>query len=299
MMNVASTEPCRSEMLDYLRHIRTRLAKTTYHRKHWQVEAFLKYLSTKEMNPTSVTRADVEEYLCGLSCSRPYRQAMCAVVREFYEFQKIRHPYIYPEENPAAGIGFKPDKSSKLFKVPNQSAIDEIFDRLYEKDGDLDIRDRLMAELAYGSGLRRAELARLDIEDIDLETNTAQVMGKGSKPRVVPLTERTAQTIREYLRRRHASRGPLLVSFLGRRLGVTGVYEIMRHRVGMRPHLMRHACATHLLKNGCGIRVIQELLGHERLASTYIYTAIEKNALRSVINRSHPRSGTKKEHLFT
>lgn len=278
------------EILDYMRHIRPRIASTTYHRKLWQIGAFFKYLAAKGKNPANVTRADVEDYLSGLKCSQQFRQAMCGVVREFYEFQKIRHPYNCPAENPAAGIEFKPDKSGRLFKVPNQSSVDEIFTRLYEKDGDLNIRDRLMAELAYGSGLRRAELSRLDIEDIDLETNTAQVMGKGSKPRVVPLTERTADTVREYLSRRHASRGPLLVSFFGRRLGVTGVYEVMRRRVGMRPHLMRHACATHLLKNGCGIRVIQELLGHERIDTTYIYTAVTKENLRDVVGRSHPRA---------
>jgi site-specific recombinase XerD len=289
-MVAASTELYRSEILDYMRHIRPRIASTTYTRKLWQIQAFARWLSKKEKHYATVTRADVEDYLSGLHCSQQFRQAMCAVVREFYEFLKIRHPLLCPEENPAAGIEFKPDKSRKLPNVPSQAAMDEIFARLYEKDDDLHIRDRLMAELAYGSGLRRAELARLDIEDIDLEAKTAQIMGKGNKPRVVPLTEKTVVTVREYLARRHASRGPLLVSFFGRRLGLTGVYGIMRDRVGMRPHLFRHACATHLLKNGCGIRVIQELLGHERIDTTYIYTAVTKENLRKVILENHPRA---------
>lgn len=273
-----------------MRHIRPRIAATTYHRKLWQIRSFLKYLATKGKAISEVNRTVIEEYLAGLTCSQQFRQAICAVVREFYDVLRLRHPGFCPDENPAAGIEFKPDKSGRLFKVPSQSAVDKIFARLYEQDGDLNIRDRLMAELAYGSGLRRAELAGLDIEDIDLETNTAQVLGKGNKPRVVPLTSRTAETVREYLCRRHATRGPLLVSFFGRRLGVTGVYEIMRHRMGMRPHLFRHACATHLLKNGCGIRVIQELLGHERIDTTYIYTAVTKENLREVVGRSHPRN---------
>jgi integrase/recombinase XerC len=282
-----------AEILDYIRHIRPKVASTTYTRKLWQIQAWFKHLSAEKKNFANVNRTDVERFLLSLACSRQSRQSLCAVVREFYEFLKIRHPYAYPAENPAAGIEFKPDKSNRLFKAPSQAAMDEIFARLYEKDGDLNIRDRLMAELAYGSGLRRAELSCLDIEDIDLETNTAQVMGKGNKPRVVPLTERTAVAVREYMSRRHASRGPLFVSRSGRRIGPKCIYYALRHRVGMRPHLMRHACATHLLKNGCGIRAIQELLGHERLNTTYIYTAVDKENLRDVIDRFHPRKQMK------
>jgi len=276
------------ELLDYLRHIRPRIASTTYQCKHWQIQAFFKYLAAKGKAISEVNRTIVEEYLAGLTCSQQFRQATCAVVREFYDVLRLRHPDLCPDENPAAGIEFKPDKSNRLFKVPSQAA-DKIFARLYEQDGDLNIRDRLMAELAYGSGLRRAELAGLDIEDIDLETNTAQVMGKGSKLRVVPITERAVDTVREYLCRRHASRGPLLVSFFGRRLSLGGVYQIYKERIGLRPHLLRHACATHMLRNGCNVRVIQELLGHNRLSTTYLYTAIEKGMLRQVVNGSHPR----------
>jgi site-specific recombinase XerC len=120
----------------------------------------------------------------GFHRSRQYRQATCAVIREFYAHMRIRNPHAYPRENPAAGIVFKPDKSRRLPKAPSQAAVDDLFARLYEQDGDLRIRDRLMAELAYGSGLRRAELSRLDIEDIDLEANTVQVPGKPSIPSV-------------------------------------------------------------------------------------------------------------------
>lgn len=279
------------EMLDYLQHIRPRLASATYHRKHWQIEAFFKYLTVKHTNPANVTRADVEEYLSGLSGSQLYRQAMCAVVREFYEVLRLRHPASCPEVNPAEGIAFKPDKSVHLPKVPSQAAVDEIFARLSDADTELRLRNRLMAELAYGSGLRRSELHRLDIEDVDRESCTVRVRGKGNKARVVPVTEQALDTMRKYLYSRNACRGPLLMSFFGRRLSAQQVYYTMRDDVGIRPHLLRHACATHLLKNGCGIRVIQELLGHERLSTTYIYTCIEKESLRGVILRSHPRAG--------
>jgi integrase/recombinase XerC len=287
-----------AEMLDYLHHIRPRVAGTTYTRKLWLIQAFFKWLAVHGKNFSEVKQADVEAYLSGPCCSQPFRQAMCGVVREFYDFLKIRHALLCPLENPAAKIEFKPIKRRSLPKVPSQAAVDKIFDHLYEHDGDLHIRDRLMAELAYGSGLRRGELARLNVEDIDLERNTAHVTGKGDKPRIVPLTSRTIETVREYLMRRHASRGPLLVSFLGRRLAAGSVYYALRDRVGIRPHLLRHACATHMLRNGCGVRVIQELLGHRKLSTTYLYTAVEKEELRAVIARSHPRKTLLSEKKF-
>lgn len=278
------------EMFDYLRHIRPRVASTTYQRKLWQLQSFLKYLSSMGKNVADVLRADVEDYLGGLTCSQVFKQAICGVVREFYDVLKMRHPYFYPLPNPAKGIEFKPDKSRKLPNVPSQAAIEEIFARLAEQTSGLHIRNSLMAELAYGSGLRRAELARLDIEDINLESNTARVTGKGDKPRVVPLTAKTAATFREYISRRHASRGPLLTTSTGRRLKLGAISWNFKNNIGLRPHLFRHACATHMLKNGCGIRTIQELLGHNRLSSTYLYTAVDKTGLKKVLETNHPRA---------
>jgi site-specific recombinase XerD len=281
------------ELLDYLRHIRPRVASTTYTRKVWQIQAFTRWMENEHKQYAEVKQSDVERFLLSLDCLQPFRQAICGVVREFFDVLRLRHPDLCPDENPAAGIVFMPNKSRRLPKVPSQAAIEEIFASLSDDDGDLRIRDRLMAELAYGSGLRRSELARLNVEDINLENSTAQVLGKGNKPRIVPLTERAAVVVREYLRRRHASRGPLIVSRLGRRMCPGSIYYALRDNVGIRPHLLRHACATHMLKNGCGVRVIQELLGHERIDTTYLYTAVTRENLRDVIARNHPRNNIK------
>ena len=280
--------PLKSEYLDFMRSIRPRIASTTYTRKLWQIGAFCRWLENKNLRYTKVKQPDVERFLLSLTCSLLFRKSMCGVVREFYDFLKIRCPR--PLKNPASGIEFTHDNSRKLPKTPSQAAVDKIFVRLYEQDGDLRIRDRLMAELAYGSGLRRAELVRLNVEDINLETATAWVMGKGGKPRLVPLTRRALGAMRELTARRSAPRGPLFVSLSGRRLGVAGIYKAMRYRIGIRPHLLRHACATHMLKNGCGVRVIQELLGHKRLDTTYIYTEVDRENLREIIAKSHPRN---------
>jgi integrase/recombinase XerC len=146
-----------------------------------------------------------------------------------------------------------------------------------------------MAELIYGSGLRRSELVGVDIEDINFTEGTVQVTGKGNKVRNVPLTEKSLSLIREYLSERQAYRGPLFKSQHNRRISKQTVYEVLKLRAGMRPHQLRHACATHMLTNGCSIRVIQELLGHKDLRSTQVYTHLDKEQLRKVINKNHPR----------
>jgi site-specific recombinase XerD len=275
------------EILDYLQRIRPRVAAATYKRKSWMVQAYARYLGTLRggKNIATAKRADVEAFLLSLDAGQQFRQAVCCTIRELYD--TMRHP-----DNPAAKIEFKPDHSRRLPQVPSQATIAEIIARLSDNGSDLRIRDRLMVELAYGSGLRRDELHRLNIEDIDLESGTAYVTGKGDKCRTVPLTAKTAETIRRYLTHRTATRGPLLLSYTGRRLSCNSVYTVMRTRAGIRPHLLRHACATHMLANGCGVRVIGELLGHADLASTQIYTTIEKGDLARIVNEKHPRKTT-------
>jgi site-specific recombinase XerD len=203
------------------------------------------------------------------------------VIREFYEYLKT-------PENPALHIVFKKDTVRKLPRVPSQPVIEGIIGNLAGSDTILRIRDRLMIELAYGSGLRRSEMVKLDIEDINIERKTAYIIGKGGNERIVPLTAKALEALREYLSIRQAYRGALLVSFLGKRLSSGSVYSILRDKAGIRPHLLRHACASHMLKNGCSIRVIQQLLGHKKLSATQIYTQVNKEDLREVINRKHP-----------
>lgn len=281
-----------AELLDYLQYIRGRVAVTTYQRKAWQIGTFIKYIDEKKLLHAAVKQTDVEAFLAVPVCTGQYRQALCGVIREFYDYMRLRNPELAPEKNPAAEIRFNPNKPLPLPKVPGQEEMEELFARFTDSDDELDLRNRLMVELAYGSGLRRMELVRLNIEDIDLEESLIHVRGKGDKQRLVPLTAKSKEAFCAYLRKRSATRGPLFLSIFGKRLTVQGVYEVLRYRAGIRPHLLRHACATHLLRNGCELRVIQELLGHQRLDTTRIYTAVNKTTLREVLTLRHPRNCT-------
>jgi len=280
----------KAELLDYLQYIRSRAAATTYHRKCWQIRSFVRYLDEKKIAHASVKQSDVEAFLALPDCTGQYRQTLCGVISEFYNYLQIRNPELAPEKNPTAAIRFNPNKPATLPKVPSQADMDELFAKFEGHDDELSLRNRLMAELAYGSGLRRIELVRLNIEDIDMEESLVHVNGKGDKQRFVPLTAKAKETASNYLLKRRATRGPLLLSIFGKRMSANGVWLTLRYRAGIRPHLLRHACATHLLRNGCNLRVIQELLGHQRLDTTRIYTEVNKKSLREVLTLRHPRS---------
>lgn len=164
------------------------------------------------------------------------------------------------------------------------------------------IRDRAWMELLYGSGLRLSELLGLNVTDLCLDEDLIHIrLGKGSKDRFVPLTPEAKKAVKTYLktsRPQLARQGEpaLFVSPLGRRMSRYTVSDGLHHyakkaelKVRITPHVLRHSCATHLLKNGASLRHIQLLLGHEYLSTTQIYTRVEITDLRDVVRRCHPR----------
>ena len=171
----------------------------------------------------------------------------------------------------------------------------------------LGLRDRAILELFYASGLRLSELVGLDLDDVDLGSKRARVLGKGGKERIVPFNTSTAKAIRAYLQGREGLVGrggreePLFVNYRGGRLTVRSVDRLVRRyvaassaRLGISPHALRHSFATHLLQRGADLRVIQELLGHARLSTTQRYTHVNAAQLLEVYGRTHPRAGRAK-----
>ena len=273
----------KSNVVDYLQYIRLHIATSTLRRKSWELRTFCRWMDKTGKAITEVKQHDIETFLLSHDATNQFRRAVCFTLRDLFGFLKM-------PENPAAKIQFKRDDSVRLYKVPGKAVIAEIIARLADDKNDLRIRDRLMVELAYGSGLRRDELRKVNVEDLDLEGQNIRVNGKGNKTRIVPLTSTATATARTYLALRHAVRGPLLVTTVGRRLSCGGISASMYTHVGIRPHLLRHACATHMLANGASIRVVQELLGHADLKATQIYTHLEKSDLRRVVQARHPRA---------
>ena len=206
------------------------------------------------------------------------------------------------DSNPAASVG-APKLDRPLPKFMKVADLD-LLCSLPPADDPVGIRDRAVIELLYGAGLRVAELCDLDLGDVDLRDQTVRVTGKGNKERQVPLGDLAAAAIDGYVT--HA-RGDLVkpgtptpsALFLnrwGRRLSPRSVRAMLsgylqaEGMAPMGPHSLRHSFATHLLDAGADLRAVQELLGHENLATTQIYTHVSTERLRKVYEQSHPRA---------
>ena len=169
----------------------------------------------------------------------------------------------------------------------------------------LGLRDRAVLEVLYGTAIRNTELCRLSLDEVDLERRELRIhQGKGGKSRVVPLGEEAQAWLEAYLEKgrpsllRSTSQQFVFLSWRGRGMTRTALAAVVS-RAGraagiervVTPHVLRHCCATHMLRRGAGIRHLQELLGHECLSTTQRYTHVEVSDLRRVLARCHPREG--------
>jgi integrase/recombinase XerD len=172
----------------------------------------------------------------------------------------------------------------------------EIGDRLYW-------RDKALLEFAYASGVRVSELASLKVRDVDLVEGVATVFGKGSKERMVPIGRSAQRALDIYIREsrpvliKTQGQGVVFVNAQGRPLTRMGIWKILRKhvkRAGVKkrvtPHTLRHCFATHLLEGGADLAAVQEMLGHADISTTQIYTHVDREYLRDVHKRYHPRS---------
>jgi len=164
-------------------------------------------------------------------------------------------------------------------------------------------RNRLILELLYDTAIRRIEVSRIKLMDLELKSGFIKILGKSNKERVVPVNERVCQMIRDYLlfirpafiKDPEHDPGTLFLNRWGSPLEVNGVWAVVKRCVkqsrikkNISTHTLRHTCATHMLRNGAPIRHIQEFLGHESLESTQIYTHVTINDLKEVHAKYHP-----------
>lgn len=162
-------------------------------------------------------------------------------------------------------------------------------------------RDSAILELLYATGMRVAELVRLDLEDVDFKRSTARVTGKGNKQRVVPFGAAATDALQQWIDggRKEMARGETQAIFVGSRGARIDQRQVRRivdkaatvtGTSGLTPHGVRHLAATHLLEGGADLRVVQELLGHSSLSTTQIYTHVSAKRLKQVYTQAHPRA---------
>jgi len=273
---------------------------TAYRR---EVARFVDFVSSElaRSAPSEVKPGDVRSFVAWLhSCSLAPASIHRALagVRTYFRFLvgegAIGHSPADPVPNPRA-----------LRRVPDVVTRDHV-EQLLEAfpESPAGQRDRALAELLYGAGVRVGELVGIDLCDLDLSQRLLRVHGKGRRVRVVPFGRRALAAIRAYLPvrsdwRRHGSSAgdPLFVNQRGGRLNQRSVRRILDAAVRrtaqlhhIHPHALRHAFATHLLEAGMDLRAIQELLGHASLGTTQIYTSVDLAHLMRVYRSSHPKA---------
>lgn len=225
-----------------------------------------------------------------------------STLKSFYKFlQKTKQIDLNPL------IKHKALKVEKRIQNPfSESEITKVISLLEEKDDFVSVRNRLIVELLYSTGMRRGELISIQLSDVALSGQLIKVIGKRNKERFVPLLASIIKTIERYLELRKevvTTSSFLFITEKGNKLYETLVYRVVNSyfsnvstKEKKSPHLLRHSFATHLLNEGADLNSVKELLGHASLASTQVYTHNSVEKMKKVYNQAHPRS-LKKNNL--
>lgn len=267
--------------------------------------AFLRHHDEANLPFPGWMNADVEHFRAYLyhcmnqQIARSTIRLRFSAFRSFYKFLQHRQGLA---KSPLLDIQL-PKQERQLPTVLNQSQVVELLDAPLKAELPkqaphwLPLRDAAILELFYSTGIRLAELAKLDVSDIDTLQQSTKVMGKGSKQRVLPIGSYALKAIQAYRNHAKVHKGPLFINKLRRRLSTRSIGDLLAKYLRMTnipfhitPHKLRHSFATHLLDNGADLRSVQELLGHASLSTTQIYTHVSKKRLKQSYDDAHPRA---------
>jgi integrase/recombinase XerC len=248
---------------------------------HIAIRGFLSHLYDKGLSKTSIARA-------------------LAAVRSLYRWLAQEGVV---EQNPAKLVS-TPRLAKRLPRVPTIEEVNSVLDGKMPEVASFPERDRLMLELLYGCGIRNSELVGINLDDLRMSAEAVLIRGKGKKERYVPFGGAVRAALAVYMPCRHQllmtvkrTTPALLVNRRGGRLTTRSVGRIVKRIAvakglspDVHPHTLRHAFGTHMLEEGADLRAIQELLGHERLATTQRYTQLSVKHMMSVYDQTHPRA---------
>ena len=290
---------------DYLRYsqIERGLSDNTIFAYRQDLMDFLSFLKKEGLDSWPTKAVDIDAFLAeqrDLNKATSSISRMISSLRKFYQWlvrqniQKI---------NPMLEI----DSPKKEHRLPVALSVDEVTKLLDQPDvtKKLGIRDRALLETLYATGIRVSELINLKFSDLHEELKLLKVLGKGSKERLIPISDVAISWIKSY---QEKVRDPLLLKsgkytdtiFLNNRGGALtrqAVWQIIKRycqmagiRKNVTPHTLRHTFATHLLENGADLRVVQEILGHSDISTTQIYTNLSQQHILQVYAKTHPRT---------
>jgi integrase/recombinase XerD len=287
------------DFLTYL-SVEKGLSKNTIESYSIDLKKFQDFLSLKNKNFASFTRADVVDFIETLRNKGYSISSTCRFISSIKSLCKYLIIENVIKEDPSENL----QTPKRWERLPKSLTVSEVRSFL-ELDTPIDkptmMRDSVMLELLYSSGLRVSELVSLKVEDINLEAGFIRVLGKGSKERVVPVNIRAIGRLRGYLNKarqeilKKRQSSYLFVTGRGRSLTRQRFWQTIKtlgrkKGIDLSPHTLRHSFATHLLEGGADLRSVQKMLGHSDISTTQIYTKVTTERLKKVYTKHHPRA---------
>jgi integrase/recombinase XerC len=272
------------------------------------LDQFFEFLETFELEISGLGRAELRMFLGELKRRHLKKTSVArklAALKSFFRFLKRNH---LVEKNPAALVS-SPKLDKPLPKFLTLIEMDKLFE-IIDTNTMLGLRNRVVMELFYATGMRISELVSIKMKQLDLDNQIVRVLGKGKKERIVPFGSPAGRWLRKYIAKRrdfliekgHLAEEHLFVNKDGVGISARGIRGIVDRflylaadRHGLSPHALRHTFATHLLDNGADLRAIQELLGHSSLATTERYTHITHDRLLKIYRNAHPHQKKEQE----
>lgn len=296
-----------TSFLNYLKFERNYSSNTvsSYEDDLLQLHTFFKkHFSSEKYQLKTIDNLTIRLFLGDLIENGISRKSIARKLSSVRSFFKYLNRKKIIKMNPTINIA-TPKISKKLPSFLDESAIAKMLE-LPNETTVIGLRDKALLELLYSTGIRLNELIELKLDNIDWHNKTLKVIGKGRKARITPFGERAKAALKKYLLRRdelfskttsEKESSSVFISNRGKRMYPKGVYNIVNHYIQQvsdiekkSPHVLRHTFATHLLNRGADLNAVKELLGHESLSTTQIYTHVTIDRLKSIYDQAHPKS---------
>lgn len=296
----------RSFIEDFLVHLRDvrALSENTVRSYAVDLDAFASWCERQGVAPLSVSHRQLRGFLMELTQARYSSRTInrrLSALRTLYRW--LVHEG-HTKEDAAAALA-SPKLGRTLPRALSDTDVNAVLE-LVDASTDEGVRDKAFLELLYATGARISEVSGLDIGDIDFPSAQVRLVGKGDKERIVPVYETALSAVRDYLQRarptllekgKGKAGDALFISVRGNRMSAAALRDVFERYVrhagldsSITPHAMRHSYATELLGGGADLRSVQELLGHESLSTTQIYTHLSVERLKEATRQAHPRS---------
>lgn len=257
-------------------------------------------------DPNNITKSEIKNFMAALK----RRDAQANSVARKLSAIRSFHQFLLSEKLVSENIASQIRQVKKESKLPTVLSLEEIEQMLslLDHEDPLTMRNKAIIELLYGSGLRVSELINLRLGDLHINRRFINIIGKGNKERIIPLGDESAFALKNYLEKSRSvlkkELGDIVfVNTRGTQISRIGVYKMLKKLANdagitktVSPHTLRHSFASHLLENGVDLRLVQELLGHEDVSTTQIYTHIHKQTLKALFKKAHPRAMQEEEY---